>query len=253
MLISLKNKIGGFEGLEQDKIIGTYLLLNQPSVGYVYIIRVFLLVMMATPLLIKIKDSRNIVFLLLFLCLFGLLELFVLFIPGLSTFTICGILYEQYFIYMLAYSLIFLLGLRLREIRGGDLIKVRIISLISFVLLMTLYIILNGLPIVFTPLYKYPPHAFYVAYGLAVCAFLWSFRDKLTWYCSKWTITSFIGQNTIWIYFWHILWLLIVPYFVNNWFVAYLCVFTLSVISYYFQYGIVRKINKSFFSKYFVG
>lgn len=46
--------------LDRDSVIGTYFMLNNPSVGYIYIIRVFLLVMICTPLLLaKCKIIKN--------------------------------------------------------------------------------------------------------------------------------------------------------------------------------------------------
>lgn len=166
-----------------------------------------------------------------------------------------GVLYNQYFIYAMAYSIPFLIGYSLKTLPRE---RVRLTILIAIAVLVIgaiIYYLLNGLPFVITPTYKYPPHAYYIIYGCCISVLLYCIRfvepvknavNKMQW-------AIFVGQNTIWIYFWHILFLLLVGRIIHYWLLKYVVVYALSVLAFLLQYKIVKKLNYKFLNKYFVG
>lgn len=251
-----------------DKVIGTYFMLNSPSVGYVYIIRVFLLVMICTPLFLISNNNHQCVillkcdgvcvgggkYLIISLLLFVFLEFSVLFVH-FSDNGFVGVLYNQYFIYAMAYSIPFLIGYSLKTLRRE---RVRLTILIAIAVLVIgaiIYYLFNGLPFVITPTFKYPPHAYYIIYGCCISVLLYCIRyvEPVQKIVNKMKWAIFVGQNTIWIYFWHILFLLIVDRITSYWLLKYIVVYTLSVFAFLLQYKIVKKLNYKFLNKYFIG
>ena len=75
--------ISGEHYVFDDKTLGSYLLNNKSSIGYVWIIRVFVLVALAAPLLIWIwrKVKNSVSFSILLAAVFLLYQLAVLYIP----------------------------------------------------------------------------------------------------------------------------------------------------------------------------
>ena len=235
-------------------------MLNSPSVGYVYIIRVFLLVMICTPLFLisNSKPNCSVVcggkYLIISIILFVFLEFFVLFVH-FSDNGFVGVLYNQYFIYAMAYSIPFLIGYSLKTLPRE---RVRLTILIAIAVLVIgtiIYYLFNGLPFVITPTFKYPPHAYYIIYGCCISVLLYCIRyvEPVQKIVNKMKWAIFVGQNTIWIYFWHILFLLIVGRITSYWLLKYIVVYTLSVFAFLLQYKIVKKLNYKFLNKYFIG
>ena len=90
-----------------------------------------------------------------------------------------------------------------------------------------------------------------------MCALLYCLRfiNPIHYCVNKMKLPIFIGQNTIWIYFWHILFLLLVGKITNFWIIKYIVVFSFSIFAYYIQFTIVKRIMKKndFINKYFIG
>lgn len=240
--------------LSQNVIINSYLLTNAGGIGYVWIIKVFLLIMLVTPFLVKINSRINLCcFFSLLICLFFVNESLVLFTNKLSIHSVFQTIINEYIVEIIAYSILFLLGLRFRELNAQSekfmFYSIIIISIIFFII----YIGLNGVPSKIISMYKYPPHLNYIVYGILTSTLLWHFRAKMEKFSTKrWLL--FIGQNTIWIYLWHILFLSL-P--ISNFLIKYIIVYLLSVITFYAQYRIVvffkEKCNNSSFLNYFIG
>lgn len=181
MLLFLMDQFTENSLITLDDVIGTYLMLNNPSVGYVYIIRVFLLVMLCTPLFLlligkvqKKNVKRTIAIYIIIFFLFVCLE-FLVSIINIPDEGFVGILYNQYFIYAIAYSILFLIGFSLKNL---DKKHVRLASLLATAVLAIgaiVYYEQNGLPFAITPIYKYPPPCLlsYI-WRLCVCAVILS-------------------------------------------------------------------------------
>lgn len=260
LLLYVLNLFSNTSLITLDQVIGTYFMLNSPSVGYVYIIRVFLLVMICTPLFLISTSKQNYsVFLggkymMISIILFIFLELLVSFVH-LSDNGFIGILYNQYFIYAMAYSIPFLIGYSLKALTRERVKLVVLIAIVVLVIGAIIYYLLNGLPFVITPTYKYPPHAYYIIYGCCISVLLYCIRfvEPVKNVVNKMQWAIFVGQNTIWIYFWHILFLLLVGRIIHYWLLKYVVVYALSVLAFLLQYKIVKKLNYKFLNKYFIG
>ena len=187
-------------------ILDSYLLLG--GVGYVWIIRVFLLMMLVTPLLVGFEKYCKSDFLYGIVCLFLLVLNDV--ILHFASFTperkYVSLILTEYVMYLVGYAPLFMLGLRLRY-AGRNVLSYYVLWTI-LVLLIGLYVykLFHGFPIELSQHYKYPPQSYYLIYGAAVSVILWFCKNlinKIILACKLSSLALFVGQNTIWIYLWH--------------------------------------------------
>ena len=243
------------KALTFDSTIKSILLCTNGAVGYVWIIKVFVLVMFATPILIKINNQlSNLAFLVLIIALFFIQEGLISVAQYITNPRINDI-YTETVPYIFGYSIPFIFGLRLRQCnKKSEHLFLSLISLTS-ILFVIIYVTRYGTPIAITPTFKYPPHSYFLIYGLLASAILWKSRIMLS-YLSKIKLFTFIGENTIWIYIWHIVFVSFANIYIENWIIKYILVISLAVLVYYIQYSIVnRLLNKTQrpYLKYFIG
>jgi len=224
------------------QIITSFLLLS--GIGYVWIIRVFLLVALVAPLLFKMdkKITSNIRFfsilivsLLLFECL--RINTYNYFQSNNYLKIISNILF-----YIIPYSLIYLLGIRIFNLQKDYIIKIFIICLVTFTYFGSV-LFFNENKFIPTQVYKYPSSTYYLSYALSVSLFLWIYGDYI------WTklndkikqFTLFIASHSIWIYLWHIPFIFIINTTDVNYFIEYLFVLFFAISITFLQVYILEK------------
>ena len=228
----------------------SFLLLDE-SIGYVWIIRVFLLVMLVTPLWVKIDNKfKNKCFFVLFVvCVFVANELIYALSQQINNEVLC-VAIKDFLIYTTAYSIPFLLGLRLRRCSRKDELAISpTITALCVVGLLHMFIY-KGLDI--SNSYKIPPRSYFILYGSAVSLLLWTTRF---WWIKiiNFKLFVWIGQNTIWIYLWHMPVVLFANHFLDNWVIKYVLVYFTVVIIFLIQYKLVNKTKKKFANQYLIG
>lgn len=254
-LFALQLVVHAFSGKDLDvfrpnMLVPTFLLWNQGGIGYLWIIRVFLLVMVISPFLHMFTkfDKKWILLTIIvaLLCTDGLYYI-------LQTCPMNSVLHfvlDEYVIYLIGYGAVFLCGLELaqRSIKNSKALFV--LLWVMLVCLIVTMVIREGLPICFSD-YKYPPRFYFLTYGIIVSALLWLPRE----YYSKLnnlSLLQFMGQNSMWIYLWHIFVLYIVSIFPLPWFIKWPVVTSVSAFIVWIQ----SKLADAFagqFSKYLKG
>jgi fucose 4-O-acetylase-like acetyltransferase len=194
------------EDLSFDKIYHSYFLIS--GIGYVWIIRVFLLVALLAPF-IYLLDKRitsHAQYLFLLLGLFVLYEIGrYVSLPYISD----GIGQDLslIFFYIIPYGILFAFGLRVPRLEMKNHLILFFIFLFVFVALAAFFSVKSG-GFVQTQSFKYPPSIYYFSYAIAVTLFLWMTADKLLKLLARWkvglAVILFIAQNSIWVYLWHI-------------------------------------------------
>ena len=184
--------------LAQKTITNSFLLLER-SIGFVWIIRVFLLVALAAPFLYRGFKKRRSDNTYLIVLLVAAIEPYI---PGRFVKEVSAVLF-----YIVPYSIVFALGLIIPKLsaRKNTLIGVFFLAVfgaIAFSLFQT-----EG-AFVGTQAFKYPPGAYYFSYAIAISLFLWTISDKLWAVIEKLNpikaTVLFMAQNSMWIYLWHI-------------------------------------------------
>ena len=242
-------------GLNIKSILGCFVFYKE-SMGYIWIFKVFALMAFVTPLAVYISKNIKSEFLylviLIAIILFhhGFLYLVALLYPsspGMAFFL------DNYISYIFGYLPFLMLGIRFKGIgrhsRAYNLWMAT--AVVTLLLGAILYVLIYGTTIDLSG-FKYPPQHFYIIYGAVASILLYSSMNLLR-VLSKCNIVIFIGQNTNWIYLWHIPFVPICLLLINSWRIRFLVVFFLAITIYSLQYRIVARTNSSFFKRYFIG
>lgn len=237
-------------------IVNSFLLMDYHSIGYVWIIKVFLLIMLMTPLEIYINNRLSHFQFIFFILILYFLQSFIVKIPVYLSLTPRNtIIYNEIFPNIIGYSIPFLLGLRVKSLTQVEFKKAVSFTIVSALIFICIYVYQNGTELNISSKYKYPPYSYYISYGCLMSLFLWYLRPQLS-ILNKSRLLLFIGQNTMWIYLWHIPYVLILNRIIDIWYLKYIIVVVMSISTYYVQYRIVSTMQSKFniaFLKYFKG
>lgn len=239
--------------LTWDMIWRSFLLLDK-SIGYVWIIRVFLLVMLVTPpILWFVNRFRRMGDTICLLIALGCLLI--------ATNSITEMIQSEGFYmivvrdivqYTIAYSIPFVAGVFIKSIElKRELLFLALLSIIAFVVYY-FYSQEYTFPRGISEKYKFPPQIYYITYGTLVSTLLWSTRPLWSW-ITKFKPSIFIGQNTIWIYLWHMPFALFATVFMHNWCIKYIFVYGAAIFCFYCQNLIVRKMPNNRYKSIFKG
>lgn len=194
------------ETLTPNRILGSYFLVN--GIGYVWIIKVFLLVALVSPLIYRFHTSTqgNHLY-------FGSIALMFI------SYEIIRFLTQDFFTnrpgeliqsishYMVPYALVFAIGLRLPSLKPEETVWGMNLCLAIFILLAFLLAMESGNPVP-TQTHKYPPTLYYFSYALTLSLAAWlvsgRFCNLLEKFRAAKAVMLFAAQNSIWIYLWHI-------------------------------------------------
>lgn len=223
------------------KIIDSFFLFE--GIGYVWAIRVFLLVALAAPfwyrLHLKIKSDLHYIAILLSTYLIYELCLFY----SMPYLDIDVYKYLSYiFYYIIPYSILFALGIRMPKLTPRSNSIIIGISLITFIVLGALLFYENGY---LTPTWhhKYPPSGYYISFALLGCMFCWLTGAHLWNLIRKIralkSIILFMAQNSLWIFLWHIPF---VEYIDKFFIIEYIIAMSAATLITYLQVYLIKNI-----------
>jgi hypothetical protein len=217
------------------------------GIGYVWIIRVFLLMALIAPLLFQLsrKVEDNYAFL-------GLIALIYLFYETLNYFFvttgffIIDIIVTYFIFYLLSYGCIFALGLRLPSLNNKSINLLIMLFLMIFLGLLLFNYSGSFLP---TQLHKYPPRIYYISYATLMSLSLYKLLSTKYIFAFNNSIITFISSSTIWIYLWHILIIFLwnhfmkfLPTWLDNFVLMFLVVLSSALTITYIQKRTFQKV-----------
>lgn len=228
-------------GLTFKQVYESYLLMD--GIGFVWIIRVLLLIAMVTPGLIKINQiiKSNTIFIWLYSIVLILYLLIAYYKVGMDI-----ALVRDWVYYAIGYGFVFLLGIRMKCLKRVDImlfiaimvalfITMGVVGKYSILRVESIFLHIND--------WKYPPTNIFLLYGLIMAVLGYTIvnikrRARLN------TIVNFIGCNSIWIYLWHIPFISITARMDMVWSMRFVVVYMAAVGIYYLQYVLVEIIGK---------
>ncbi|WP_096086215.1 acyltransferase family protein [Agaribacterium haliotis] len=230
------------EDFDTSKMLPSFLLLQQGSIGYVWIIRVFLLVALIAPLIYsfnrRISSDRS----------FFILCAFAFIVYELARYQFRAYFYSGWtayvsdlLFYIIPYGLLFAIGLRFMALSQSARLALSFISLLVFSAV-ALYLWRASGAYVATQAFKYPPSFYYFSYALVVLCLIWPVAGSLWRFCEQVRIApalSFVSANSIWVYLWHICWLQM-PWQIEHYAWRWLVVLLLSSLSAFAQVSLVN-------------
>lgn len=234
---------------QDARILSTTTILQSYSfnrgIGYVWIIRVFLLVALVAPLIYRFHKrvrSNTHYFSCLALMYISYELLLYLVQDHLGSGWFARYIFSDLVLYIIPYAFIFALGLRLTILNAQQVFVLMILFLIFLLLFCGTYLI-EGVDVPSTQKFKYPPSSYYLYYALFACLLVWLSAGKVWSFFSKSVVLRmlvlFIASNSLWIYLWHIPF---AEYIDLNFAVKYLLVYTGAVIIAFGQYLFVQII-----------
>lgn len=232
-------------------ILSSFALLD--GIGYVWIIRVFILVAISAPILRRLYDlsSNHITYFIAILAIYALYEL-LHFTTSVGNIRVVGWPFRYIIFYILPYSCLFGLGYCLPTLSRYSIVRLAII----FGVIFGCFMLYRWQAEAFWLKYgdKYPPHLYYMLYGSTVTIFLYCIIPN--WLstisiCAKPLI--FMSSSSMWIYLWHIFflsfwqWLGALPVWAGNFAVEFVFILLYSTITVWMQryiFGwIIGKLN----------
>lgn len=224
-----------------EVVLNSYFLLG--GIGYVWIIRVFLLVALLAPFIYhfhKRTDSDSVY-------LYTLLTIFIFYeicrhVTAPYIVTEFGRIASLIILYAIPYSLLFALGLRIPTLTEKSNKAILLAFLICFALLTGAHCYTSG-EFVPTQQFKYPPTIYYFSYAISVSVFLWLSSYKIWEILQKNKMMTnfvlFMARNSIWIYLWHIPLVKLIHF---NYLLKYFIVIPISLLIAYSQTWMVNNI-----------
>lgn len=194
-----------------DTVIQSYFLFG--GIGYVWVIRIFLLIAIVGPLLSdKLKRvESNGRFLLICLAALVCVEVIDSVLSMLGRTGRPDSL-EDVGMGACLYLIVFLFGARLESMSRKQLFSILAGSVLIFVSIFATLYLMEGRVIV-TQDYKYPPRLYYLSYAVVVSMFFWLVSAGMVRaLCGAriFGVVRFVSKNSIWVYLWHI-------FFLNVW------------------------------------
>lgn len=228
-----------------DVIVDSYLLNH--GIGYVWIIRVFLLVALSAPLLLQLSNclSNDWVYLTVIFFVYCLYELF-LWLCRSSEFLSQSSLLQDFFFYLIPYSCVLAVGIRVRFMTARKILLLCIIILFLFFGSAAV----AGLSFMELNEYKYPPRWYYLSYGISISLLAYLLVEYIH---LKGLIRSFVvfsSKSSMWIYLWHIfvlyMWQWFSPMWAEQVVIKFVLIVFLSILIVNVQISIVTAVVDRF-------
>lgn len=220
------------------------------EMGYIWIFKVFLIVMLFTPLLLKINQSikNDIIYLIVILIIIIIQEIICSLWNNQHDLRY-GCLIETYGLYIFGYLPLFMLGLRARQCSEKS--ENKLIILVGSISLLAVYLYFQqeGLPIQLAN-FKYPPRAYYIVYGSIMSLLLWRLKNPINRLLNN-KYVIYIGQNSDWIYLWHAFFVFYITYAIKLWPLQYIIIYSLALLCCLLQKSLVKKCKSEFIKKYY--
>jgi len=226
-------------------ILNSYNLVS--GIGYVWIIRVFLLVALTLPFLVILlkKVKNNYVYIFVLGVIYFTYEVLYHFYSAQSMSKITPVgdfIFQNIVFYVLPFSVVAGLGLIVPKLNKRFLVSLTIIFLVIFILLV---VVTNFAA---TQGSKYPPQLYYLSYAIFISFSLYLFsKTKIFTRLFNKKIILFIGSYSLWIYLWQILllsfWSLIPKQvFIKNFITEFFFVLFFAIAITYLQRFIIKII-----------
>ncbi|MGN0495210.1 MAG: acyltransferase [Lachnospiraceae bacterium] len=172
------------------------------GIGYVWIMRVYMLIAILMPFFMficKNVNSEGILLFILIICYGSYLYLIDVYNSGIVSGHHINILFMYFVLYGIGFGLISYIGLIYTQISSK--MKVVIFLLLGACFLL----IVNNNGFMSLQAYKYPPTAYYITYGICVSIILYElFGLKIFEKFINLKIWTWISKNSLWLYFLHV-------------------------------------------------
>ncbi|MBO6055375.1 MAG: acyltransferase [Alphaproteobacteria bacterium] len=212
-------------------------LLQNDSIGYVWIIRIYLMCAIIVPFAKKLcLFNKSWVFI-------GLVYLIyeVLYLLGIGV--NCRII-ESTLYYVIPYGVVLIFGMQYQNFSRKTCYVLCISSTLIFLSLELFFYAQNNC-FVFVQNFKYPPRILYLSHAVMFISFLMLFMNKKFSITNKYVLLA--SNSTLWIYLWHIMALLLVKKFLpesTHYVLKYFIVILITLVIVFLQNKVVDYLER---------
>lgn len=214
------------------------MLLN--GIGYVWIMRVFLLVALLLPAIDMFVHKIN--YLILIIAVFIVQQCLIELTPYNKT---IETFYNEYILYAVGYTPFIIFGLSIRKIS-----RLQMLLILTFLIVAMLGFMIYHHAIISPQMYKYPPQSLYILYGIFASGLLWTFRPLISdGYLYR--IFNYLSTNSMWLYLWHIIGIPIagtLKIYPNTWFLRFLIVLAVALILNFSYQKLIKYLPEKIYS-----
>lgn len=222
------------------QVIRTFLLID--GIGYVWIIRVYILCSMIIPILIIFNEKAE------EKTYYSLLIIIYIFYEIIYYFNILNnnIIFEYLIFYIIPYGVIMGLGIKLKRMSKKHIMILSIVFISIFIFIaFLLNFKLSGF--IKTSTMKYPPRIYYLSYaiGVSLVLYLICSLEKVKVFLEN-PFIKFVSSSSMWIYLWHILYLKIIEWYLGDYFhwgINFIIIYFFSAITVFIQNKVVDNIK----------
>ncbi|UTH00873.1 acyltransferase [Macrococcoides canis] len=222
------------------QIIESYKMLG--GIGFLWIMKVFFIVALTSPLLLYISNRVKSHILYFTLLALAYIIYHILYLQLDQVPMPFNKYYNLILLEGIGYSIVTAIGIRLLLLGSTSYRAMTIISIILYATLALYY--------QFEPIqnFKYPPHLYYISYGMMMTLLMYRLLDIKPLHDKLNNLfIQFISKHSLWLYFWHILTLYILKLihtpFNTNFFTRFIFIFGLALILTIIHNKIAKKIK----------
>lgn len=176
------------------------------GIGYVWIFKVYLIIALLTPGLLRyktaVKNQRT--YFLILLASYVACELLTVLIHRVVHAPTLLNLFDDTLLTVVPYAILFAYGLQLGELAEWQIATTSLGSLLVFVAMSALKFRAEG-HFVPTQLFKYPPTLYYLSYAFFCLNALYLFAKSAVVARVPARPVAWLSRNLLWIYLWHIM------------------------------------------------
>lgn len=226
-------------------VLDSFLL--RDGIGYVWIIRIYILVAILLPIIKFILEKYS--FNKILICCFFIYCMYELLC--FSNFFSINFIFKDIFAYIIPLSMIIIITYWIMKSNSK---RILIFSFINFIIFLLLLILIYNITGEFknTSIAKYPFRLYYLSYAFFASSILIVlFRnEKIVNFCYN-NFIKFVSSSSLWIYLWHILFIYYIDYKFSNffWFFKYVIILFLSCVTVFLQNKIVNFFEEKGFNK----
>ena len=222
-----------------NKIARSYALLFSGTIGYVWIIRVFLLCALITPAIVHFQKYL--------FSKIGIAMLVVVY--ALYEFSLRTVyppeLFKEIVYYAIGYGMILILGMALHHLSNIEIYKISILCGCIHLIIAGYLYYTNGHYIQIQK-YKYPPQLYYLSYSVCISYFLYAITVGIHLKEQIYKVFRFISRYSLSIYLWHIFFLFLINLneIIIPWYTMYAVVLLASSLTAFATNMIFNKLRK---------
>ena len=239
----LKIIAGDFQyKIDINSVINSLLLIG--GISYIWIIRVYLLTAFLTPVLIIAKEKlNNRIYFMCIIIIYALYEILYRYVGDVNYF------FQYILYYIIPYSTILSIGITIGKKENQNIERFLCFGAFGIFVAVAILEIFRTGHFVYTNEFKYPPRIYYISYSIFASMAVMLISQKINFNAMRKktkNIIIFISQHSLWIYFWHIIYISIFSWtkLSINCILKYILVISMSIITVITQVKLISKIEE---------